>query len=187
MLDFCNLEKANPAMMPHTAAMKKISIIGSGGAGKSILAKRLSEKTGIPAYHLDALYWKPGWVATDREKWKALQEELCSTDTWILDGNYGGTLDIRLTHSDTIVFLDINRFLCLARVIWRSMKSYGKVRWDMAQDCPEQIDLKFFKWILDYPATKKPEILHRLSALPPEKTVVVLSSSSAVEEFLKKI
>ncbi len=36
--------------------MKKASIIGSGGSGKSTLAKALQEKTGIPAYHLDALY-----------------------------------------------------------------------------------------------------------------------------------
>jgi adenylate kinase family enzyme len=60
--------------------MKKISIIGSGGSGKSTLAKRLEKKTCIPAYHLDAIYWQPGWIETERSKWRSIQEELCAKD-----------------------------------------------------------------------------------------------------------
>lgn len=165
--------------------MRKISIIGSGGAGKSTLAKELQKKTGIPAYHLDALFWKPGWVETERDIWRSIQEGLCSESEWILDGNYGGTLDIRLKHSDTIIFLDINRFTCLVRVIWRSLKSYGRTRADMAEGCAEQFDLSFAKWILEYPKTRKPEILERLRALPPEKSVIILRSPKEVKEFLR--
>lgn len=164
--------------------MKKISIIGSGGSGKSTLAKKLEAKTGIPAYHLDALYWQPGWVATERNQWRVMQEELCRKDEWILDGNYGGTLDIRLESSDTIIFLDINRFTCLARALWRSVKSYGKTRPDMAKGCKEQFDIGFAKWILDYPAKNKPGILDRLKHLPPEKNIVILRSPKEVERFL---
>lgn len=164
--------------------MKKISIIGSGGSGKSTLAKKLEQKTGIPAYHLDALFWQPGWVETERGKWRAIQEELCNKGEWILDGNYGSTLDIRLRHSDTIIFLDINRFTCLARAMWRSVKSYGRTRPDMAEGCKEQFDLSFAKWILEYPKTRKPDILERLKALPPEKSIIILSSPKEVDEFL---
>lgn len=165
--------------------MKKISIIGSGGSGKSTLAKELEKKTGIPAYHLDALFWQPGWVETERDRWRSIQEDLCSKSEWILDGNYGGTLDIRLKYSDTIIFLDINRFICLARAIWRSVKSYGRTRADMAEGCVEQFDVSFAKWILEYPITRKPEILERLKALPPEKSVIILSSLKEVKEFLR--
>lgn len=167
--------------------MKKISIIGSGGAGKSTLAKALGKKTGIPICHLDSLYWQPGWIATDRDKWSLMQEDLCSRDEWILDGNYGGTLDIRLKHSDTIIFLDINRFICVARAIWRSLKSYGRTRSDMAEGCKEQFDFEFIKWILEYPAVKKPEILKRLGALAAEKNVVILRSPGAVRAFLRNV
>ncbi len=165
--------------------MKKISIIGSGGAGKSTLAVKLGEKLTIPVYHLDALYWKPGWVETEREKWRLIQEDLCSQDSWILDGNYGATMDIRLHSSDTIIFLDIDPYLCLARVIWRSIKSYGQTRSDMAEGCREQFDLGFYKWILNYPTNKKPDIMNQLKALPGDKKVIVLNSRSQVKRFLE--
>lgn len=165
--------------------MKKISIIGSGGAGKSTLAVKLGKKLQIPVYHLDALYWKPGWVETEREKWRSIQEDLCSQDSWILDGNYGATLDVRLKSSDTIIFLDINPYLCLARVIWRSIRSYGQTRSDMAEGCREQFDLGFYKWILNYPVNKKPGIMNQLKALPRDKKVIVLNSPSQVKRFLE--
>lgn len=163
-----------------------MSIIGSGGSGKSTLAKKLEKKTGIPAYHLDSLYWQPGWIETERDEWRLMQENLCSKDEWILDGNYGSTLDIRLKHSDTIIFLDINRFTCMARAILRSIKSYGRTRSDMAEGCKEQFDIKFIKWILEYPTARKPEVLKRLEMLSPGKNIIILRSPEAVREFLKK-
>ena len=47
--------------------MERILIIGCGGAGKSTLARRLGEKTGLPVVHLDKLYWRPGWQHVTRE------------------------------------------------------------------------------------------------------------------------
>jgi len=165
--------------------MKKISIIGSGGSGKSTLAKKLESKLGIEAYHLDALFWKPGWIETERVEWRSIQEKLCAKSSWIMDGNYGGTMEVRLKHSDTIIFLDINRYVCLFRAIWRSIKSYGKTRPDMAEGCKEQLDFGFGKWILDYPNSRKPKILKLLSSLPKDKKVIILSSSNEVKRFLK--
>lgn len=165
--------------------MKKISIIGSGGSGKSTLAKSLETKLGIKAYHLDSLFWKPGWVETKRDEWISIQESLCAKSEWILDGNYGGTIDVRLKHSDTIIFLDINRYTCLFRAIWRSTKSYGKTRPDMAEGCKEQFDFGFTKWILDYPNSKKPKMLELLYALPNDKKVIILRSPREVKRFLK--
>lgn len=41
--------------------MKKIIIIGSGGAGKSTFSRKLGDILNIKAYHLDQLMWKPNW------------------------------------------------------------------------------------------------------------------------------
>jgi adenylate kinase family enzyme len=167
--------------------MKKISIIGSGGAGKSTFARELARRTGIPVYHLDALYWKPGWVKTKSAEWRSMQEALCGEEHWILDGNYRATFDIRFQHSDTIIFLDINRFRCLARALWRSIKSYGRRRPDMAPGCKERLDLSFVRWIIDYPTTQRPDLLKQLSALQPEKDIILLKSPRAVREFLQRV
>jgi adenylate kinase family enzyme len=40
--------------------MKRVLIIGSGGAGKSTLARTLGERLGIEVIHLDVHFWKPG-------------------------------------------------------------------------------------------------------------------------------
>src|SRR5688572_11642762 len=48
----------------RSCAVNKVLVIGPGGAGKSTFANALGERTGLPVIHLDALYWRPGWVAT---------------------------------------------------------------------------------------------------------------------------
>jgi len=40
--------------------VKRIIIIGSGGAGKSTLARALGERLGLPVVHLDAQFWQAG-------------------------------------------------------------------------------------------------------------------------------
>jgi adenylate kinase family enzyme len=171
----------------EVSCLQKIAIIGSAGAGKSTLAKKIAQKTGIPLYHLDALYWQPGWVATERSQWRKVQEVLCSQERWILDGNYGSTLDIRLAHSDTIIVLDVNRFVCVLRVLWRSFSTYGQNRSDMAQGCQEQFDWAFLKWIWNFPKKGKPQLLQHLNQLPPDKTVLILRSNKEIKAFLETL
>ena len=48
--------------------MKRIAIIGPGGAGKSTLAHQIGAKLGLPVIHLDAHYWHEGWVETPKEE-----------------------------------------------------------------------------------------------------------------------
>ena len=95
--------------------MKKIVLIGSGGSGKSTLARQLGERLKIKVYHLDALFWKPNWVGVPKDEQTKVQNDLVKKESWIIDGNYGGTMDIRLNAADTIIFLDIPRTICLYR------------------------------------------------------------------------
>lgn len=111
--------------------MKKIILIGSGGAGKSTLASKLGKKLNIEVFHLDQLFWKPNWEMTDREYQIEIQNDLIMKPTWIIDGNYGGTLDLRIKSADTIIFLDRNRFICIYQVLKRVKKYNGSSRPDM--------------------------------------------------------
>src|SRR5699024_1821495 len=102
--------------------MKKIILIGSGGAGKSTLARQLGAALQIEVIHLDALFWKPNWTPVQREKQVEIQKELVNKEEWIIDGNYGGTIDIRLQAADTIIFLDIPRTICVYRAFKRMIQ-----------------------------------------------------------------
>jgi adenylate kinase family enzyme len=167
--------------------MRRVIVIGSGGSGKSTLAARLGEAAGLPVHHLDALYWRPGWVAPPPEEWKATVAALAARPAWIMDGNYGGTLDERLAACDTAVFLDLPRTVCMARVIRRSLRYRGRSRPDMAPGCPEQVTGEFLRWIWRYPIDRRPTVLRKLAAVAHEKRVVRLRSTREVERFLDEV
>ncbi|MCC2340769.1 DNA topology modulation protein [Bacillus tropicus] len=162
-------------------------LIGSGGSGKSTLAKLLGNKLNIKVHHLDALFWKPNWEGVPKEEQRTVQNELVKEDEWIIDGNYGGTMDIRMNAADTIIFLDIHRTICVYRAFKRVVQYRNKTRPDMGAGCEERFDLQFFKWIWDYPNVKRPTIIKELEKLPEEKKVIVLKSSSEVQKFLERI
>lgn len=166
--------------------MKKIILIGSGGSGKSTLARQLGNKLNIKVHHLDALFWKPNWEGVPKEEQRKVQNELVKEDEWIIDGNYGGTMDIRINAADTIIFLDIHRTICVYRAFKRIVQYRNKTRADMGAGCEERFDLQFFKWIWEYPNKKKPAILKRLDQLSKGKEVIILKSLNEVRQFLEK-
>ncbi|MBM7661810.1 adenylate kinase family enzyme [Bacillus mesophilus] len=167
--------------------MKKVVLIGSGGSGKSTLARQLGEKLKINVYHLDSLFWKPNWVGVLKDEQKKVQNDLVNKEEWIIDGNYGGTMDIRLNAADTIIFLDIHRTICVYRAFKRMMQYRNKTRPDMGEGCEERIDLNFLKWIWNYPKSKRPDIIKKLEQLLEDKKVIILKSPNEVQRFLDKI
>ncbi len=171
--------------------MKRVLIIGSGGAGKSTLARHLGELTGLPVVHLDREHWQPGWVETPRDEWTRKVAELVAPDEWIIDGNYGGTMGLRIERADTIVFLDYSRWLCMYRSTKRQVVYRNKTRPDMTPGCDEKLDPKFFKflkWIWQYRSTRRPGVLAMLRAARADgKRVVVLKDPKATRRFLARV
>lgn len=167
--------------------MNKIMIIGSGGAGKSTLARQISEKLNIPVHHLDVYLWKPNWVMTTREEQIKIQNELVQNEAWIIDGNYDGTMEIRLQEADTIIFLDVPRQICLYRAFKRMIKYRDGSRPDMQEGNKEKFDFAFYKWIWNFPKKKRPTLLQRLNQLAVEKQVLVLHTSKEVDQFLTEL
>jgi adenylate kinase family enzyme len=163
--------------------MKKILIIGSGGSGKSTLAARLGEITGIDVFHLDGLYWRPGWVEPDKAAWAETVAALLKKDSWIIDGNYSGTLEMRLAAADTAIFLDLPRTVCVRRIIKRAIRYRGTNRPDMAVGCNERLDLKFLAWIWNYRNRTRPKVESLLEKFQDKLTVVRLRTTKEVENF----
>jgi adenylate kinase family enzyme len=163
--------------------MRKILVIGSGGAGKSTFSGELSQRLELPLIHLDALYWKPGWVETPRDQWRKTVEQITEGDSWVMDGNFVNTLDLRLAACDTVVFLDVSRWICLWRAIGRRVRFHGSSRPDMREGCPERLTCDFIRWIWSYPAQQRPNVLQKLAALDNSRQVYVLRSSLEITSF----
>lgn len=169
------------------APMQRILIIGSGGAGKSTLARRLGERTGLPVIHLDAHFWHDGWVETPKEEWGRVVAEMIQCDAWVMDGNYGGTLAARLAACDTVIFLDMPRLTCAWRIVRRRFTHSGRARAEMPAGCPERLSWEFFQWVWMYPSRRRPDILARLSGLRPDQRVVILRNNDQIDGLLATV
>lgn len=168
--------------------MKRVAIIGSGGAGKSTLARQIGDATGLPVVHLDREHWQPGWVEPDRDEWARRVAALAAGEMWVMDGNYGGTMDVRLQRAHAIILMDLPRLVCVYRVAKRALVYRNRSRPDMAPGCNEKLDWAFFRWIWDYPRTRRPAILARLRAeRAAGKRVVRLRNSRQVRRFVESL
>ena len=172
------------AAQRYRTLMKKILVIGPGGSGKSTLARRLGAILNIEVIHLDSLYWSPGWSEMPKDKWRAIVQELLKRDSWIIDGNYGGTLDLRLAACDRVIFLDVPRLICLGRVLKRRVLYRKERRPDMAPGCPEKVNWEFLKYVWNYPRKRKPAVLRKLQSYSQIKEITILRSEADIERFL---
>jgi adenylate kinase family enzyme len=166
--------------------MRKVLVIGSGGAGKSTFARRLGEALNIEVIHLDSIYWNPGWVEMPKPEWQSTVDAMLKRDAWIMDGNYSGTLATRLEECDTVIFLDMPRLICVWRVLKRAVLYKDKRRPDMAEGCPEQINWEFIRWVWAYPERTRPKIIDLLEKNAQSKQVIRLRSGAEVKRFLTR-
>lgn len=167
--------------------MERVLVIGSGGAGKTTFATELARRTGLPLIHLDAHFWRPGWVQPTGEQWADQVDRLAARPRWIMDGNYGGTMAARLAVCDTAIFLDRPRLLCIWRVIKRRIQYHGRPRPDLAPGCPEKLDVAFLRYLWNYPSQRRPTILERLEGLRAEQRGIVLRTEAEMSDFLDAV
>jgi adenylate kinase family enzyme len=166
--------------------MERILIIGCGGSGKSTLARQLGEKLNLPVVHLDQLWWLPGWVERDRESFDALLAQQLQKPQWIMDGNFTRTMSERLRYCDAVIHLDYSRLSCVLGVMKRIVTTYGTVRPDMGEGCPERFDLDFLKWVWNFNAHSRPEILKVLADYP-DVPVYTFKNRRQLKRFLKSL
>ncbi|MGO2391890.1 MAG: adenylate kinase [Halomonas sp.] len=88
--------------------MKKVNVIGTTGSGKSTFSELLANKLNCPYIQMDQLYWQPNWVESTDDAFFPKVRAAVSTDSWILDGNYSRTNDIKWENADTIIWLDFS-------------------------------------------------------------------------------
>ncbi|MEA4921435.1 MAG: AAA family ATPase [Clostridiaceae bacterium] len=166
--------------------MKRIIIIGCCGSGKSTLSKKLSSLLSLPAVHLDKLFWQEGWVSVGNEEFDKRLDEALKKECWIIDGNFSRTLPKRLERCDTVIYLDYPALRCVFRVLKRVISSHGRVRGDMADGCPEKLDIPFLLYTLRFNSKNRKSIYSSISSYP-EKTVIILKNDCEILQFLQSI
>jgi adenylate kinase family enzyme len=162
----------------------RIMIMGSSGSGKSTMAMRLGEITGLPVVHLDELTSKAKSVDEMNEFVR-----LASSQTrWIIDGNYSGTRNDRLKRADTVVYLDYCRLICLWRALKRGNNNHGhKIsRHKRGVGRSQKIDKRLISSIWSYPKKSREEVLVWLSKIEQPKQVFLLKGNREVKQFLKQ-
>ena len=166
--------------------MRRVVILGCSGAGKSTFARALGARLGAPVVHLDALFWRPGWVEPENQPFRAAVKAAIAGDAWVTDGNYvGRTFDLRMPRADAVLFIDQPRWLCVYRILWRWLTAFGRRRPDLAEGCAENFDWDFFLWTWTFNAKSKPRILAAAAAYPTP--VTVLNGDAGMRRFLAQL
>ena len=140
----------------------------------------------MPVVHLDKLFWHPGWVESSKEEMDGkIMAELIKPQ-WIMDGNYSRTLTERIKYCDTIIYMDFSRMACVLGVLKRIITTYGTVRPDMGEGCPERFDLDFLKWVWNFNKNKRERYYSILNEVEGVETIV-LKNRRMVKRFLKSL
>jgi adenylate kinase family enzyme len=165
--------------------VRRVLVIGSPGSGKSTFATELARRTGLPLIHLDQQYWNSGWVETPKADWEAKLAKLIAGDRWIIDGNYSGSQELRLSRADTVIDLEFPALVCVWRVLRRVLTSRGRVRPDMAEGCPEQFNFQFLLYTATFPFSARRRMFAKLSRFSGR--IIRLRSSLEVRKFLRSV
>jgi adenylate kinase family enzyme len=165
--------------------MRRILIIGPCGSGKSTLARKLGLMLNLPVFHMDQLNWQPGWVESSKDEIRTKLAAITATDSWLIDGNYGGTLAERLERADTVVYLDFPILLCVTRMLRRVWTWRGQTRPDMTEGCPERFDLGFLFYLLRWNSGPRPRTEAQLKG--HEGKIIRLRNPEALDRWMDSI
>ncbi|MBR6504566.1 MAG: adenylate kinase [Clostridia bacterium] len=162
--------------------MKRIIIIGSPGAGKSVFSQKLKNATNLPLYHLDMLYHKKDGTHISKRGLEEKLKDIFKEENWIIDGNYQRTLELRLKECDTVFLLDFPTDVCIKGAESR----IGKKRDDMPW-IEEKFDEEFKKRIINFSNEKLPQIYRLLDKYKDSKKIIIFKTREETDNFIKEI
>lgn len=167
---------------------RRILVIGSSGSGKSTLARALSLRLGLPYISMDReFFWLPGWKLRDRAEIRHMMEAAVSGERWIIDGTGPRTLHLRLPRADLVIWLRMPRLLCIWRVVKRRWRYAGRSRPEMADGCPEKLDMEFLRYIWNFERTESPQIMEEIARHGAGLPILVLRKPGEARALLARL
>jgi adenylate kinase family enzyme len=164
---------------------RRVLVLGPCGSGKTRLTRELSRLLDLPAVHLDAEFWHPGWISTPQPEWRRKVSSLIERDSWIMDGTYESTLDLRIPAAEVIIMVDRPRLSCIWGVVRRSLSYRNRPRPDAPPDQP--IDLAFLRYIWNYPARTDILVRELIDTHGPKIPVITLEKRQRIEALLSAL
>jgi hypothetical protein len=163
---------AQNANLRKMKRMERVVIVGRGASGKSTLARRLGDITGLPVTEVDKIFWQAGLIATPRQQWIEMQEQLAVGDRWIMEGDLGpfDAIEVRLRAADTVILLDFSLVRCAWRAIRRSR---------------ERAD--FWRWLLAYRIQSLPKLKAAITVHAPNAVLHVVRNPRALARFVADV
>lgn len=153
--------------------MKRIAILGRGGAGKSTLASYLATRYKLPVFELDQYFWDEDLTPTPVDQWNVIHQQIISEPEWIIDGDlgvYDTKLLERLKAADTVILLDFSARVCGMRALRRS---------------PE--NLEFWKWVLRYRRDSLPRIMAACAHPEVQARIYRFCTPAELDNFLENL
>ncbi len=168
--------------------MKRVTIVGCPGAGKSTFARALSEKTKIPVQHLDFYYHQKGCdYENNKQDWLDTLAEITSGDSWIIEGNYGSSYKQRIPKSDTLIFMDMPSWLSIWSVLKRRFQYRDKRRTEMPDDWVEKIDPIFFKFVVLFRIKSRKDVIAGIEKYKHDNLeVITFTTRKAAYQWLEE-
>ena len=162
--------------------MRRVIVIGCPGSGKTTFAEKLSKRTGLPLYYLDAIWHKPDKTHISREEFDQRIQEIFATDRWIIDGNYNRTVEMRLKECDTVILFDLTTEVCLHGATER----LGKGRYDLPW-IEKELDPEFEGFIKEFANNSLPKLYALIEKYRAEKHIIIFKSRKEADDFLRRV
>lgn len=159
----------------------KIMITGCCGSGKSTLSRKLADRTGLPLYHLDLVWWRPDETHIPREEFDRKLEAILAGDRWIVEGDYSRTYEPRLQACDTLIFLDYDEETCMTGLRQRVGQKRSDIPW-----VEQRLDQELVDMVYSYRQDKRPRLLALLEQYP-EKRVFTFRSRAEADAWLEAL
>ena len=161
--------------------MKKIIVIGPGGSGKSYFSKELSQILNIPVFHLDNIFWNKNKTHISKEEFDVRLNEILNEESYIIDGDYSRTYEIRMKNSDTIFFFNFS--------LEDSLKGAASRVGSYRTDCPfieDEFDSEFKEFLINWQIETRPIVLELLEKYK-NKNIIVFNNREEKEKYISQI
>lgn len=164
---------------------QRVMVLGCSGSGKSTLSQTLAERLDLRYISMDRdILWLPGWQLRERADQARLMEEAVAGARWVFDGSGPRTMPMRLERADIAIWLRPPRFVSIRGILSRWIRYLGRVRPDMADGCPEKMDMDFFRYVWNFERDHAPRIEQQFALFGANVPVLMLKSHAETAQLL---